>query len=109
MIAIALPNGDSKNFERPITGLTVAESISKSLAKAAVAVRVNGELRDLTRNIEDNAAVEIITRDTPEGLEVIRHDTAHVFAEAIKELQKAISLDPDTSVFRLNLTRVRGN
>ena len=86
MIAIALPNGDSKNFERPITGLTVAESISKSLAKAAVAVRVNGELRDLTRNIEDNAAVEIITRDTPEGLEVIRHDTAHVFAEAIKEL-----------------------
>jgi len=85
MIAIALPDGSSKNFPRPLTGLTVAQSISSSLAKAAVAVRVNGELRDLNRAIEDNASIEIITRDSSDGLEVIRHDAAHVFAEAIKK------------------------
>ena len=85
-VQIQFPEGASRSFDEPVTGLQIAESISNSLRKKSVAIRVNSELWDLTREIDADSSVELITRDTEEGLEVIRHDAAHVLAEAVKEL-----------------------
>ncbi|MEE4161302.1 MAG: threonine--tRNA ligase [Woeseiaceae bacterium] len=92
MPQITLPDGSVREFEGAVHGAAIADSIGKSLGRDAVAVRVNGELWDLTRDIEDDAAVEIITRDSEEGHELLRHDAAHVLAEAVKEIW------PDTQV-----------
>ncbi len=86
MVVIRLPDGSERNFDRPVNGLELAEGIGRRLAKDAVAVRVNGELWDLTRYIEDDAEVQIVTRDDEDGLEILRHDAAHLMAEAVKEL-----------------------
>ncbi len=85
---LAFPDDTRRTFPRPVTGHDVAAAISPSLAKAALAVRLDGVLRDLTRPITEDATVEIVTRkDTsPEVLELFRHDAAHVLAEAAKEL-----------------------
>jgi threonyl-tRNA synthetase len=92
MPTITLPDGSEKQFDAVTRGAEIAASIGKSLARDAVAVRVNGELWDLTRDIEDDAAVEIITRESDAGVELLRHDAAHALAEAVKELW------PDTQV-----------
>jgi threonyl-tRNA synthetase len=92
MPTIILPDGSEKQFDAVTRGAEIAASIGKSLARDAVAVRVNGELWDLTRDIEGDAAVEIITRESDEGVELLRHDAAHALAEAVKELW------PDTQV-----------
>ncbi len=92
MPTITLPDGSEKQFDAVTRGAEIAASIGKSLARDAVAVRVDGELWDLTRDIEDDAAVEIITRESDEGVELLRHDAAHALAEAVKELW------PDTQV-----------
>lgn len=86
MLRISLPDGSHREFPGPITGLEVAEAIGERLARDSVAVRVDGELRDLSRPIERDAAVEIITRDSETGVEILRHDAAHIMAEAVKEL-----------------------
>lgn len=86
MVAITLPDGSVKRFEGPVTGLQVAETIGPGLAKAALAVKLDGELRDLTRPIERDGALEIVTRSHADALELLRHDAAHVLAEAAKEL-----------------------
>jgi threonyl-tRNA synthetase len=86
MPTIELPDGSERYFEDSVTGEDIAASIGKSLARDAVAIRVDGELWDLTRSITNDSPVEIITRDTPDGLELLRHDAAHVMAEAVKEL-----------------------
>ncbi len=86
MPVVTLPDGAKKRFPEPPTGLAVAASIGPKLAKDAVAIRVDGALRDLTATIDHDAGVEILTRDSPEGLELLRHDAAHVMAEAVKEL-----------------------
>jgi threonyl-tRNA synthetase len=86
MVNVRLPDGSMRRFDGPVTGLELAESISKSLAKAALAMRVDGRLVDLYLPIEHDATVEIVTRETPDGLELLRHDAAHVLAEAVKEL-----------------------
>ncbi len=87
MIKITFPDGNSKQFELGITGLELAKSISISLAKVALAIKVDGELRDLSRKIENDAKIEIITpKSGIDALEVIRHDAAHIMAEAVKEL-----------------------
>ncbi len=86
MPAIQLPDGSNLEFDNPVTGVEIAGAISKSLAKDSVAIRVDGELRDLNRNIENDAAIEIVKRDSEDGLELLRHDAAHVMAEAVKEL-----------------------
>ncbi|MFQ5549234.1 MAG: threonine--tRNA ligase [Woeseia sp.] len=86
MPKIKLPDGSEQTFRQDVTGLEIATAIGKSLARDAVAIRVDGQLRDLTCRISEDSAVEIITRDTPEGLELLRHDAAHVLAEAVKEL-----------------------
>lgn len=85
-INITFPDGNVKPFDAPVTGLEIAASISSGLRRNAVAISVNGEQWDLTRPLQADAQVEIITRDTNEGLEVLRHDAAHVLAEAVKEL-----------------------
>jgi threonyl-tRNA synthetase len=86
MLKISLPDGSDRQFNDATCGADIAASIGEGLARAAVAVRVNGELWDLTRDIEDDAAVEIVTRDSDHGIELLRHDAAHVLAEAVKEL-----------------------
>lgn len=85
-IQITFPDGAVKSFDAPVTGLQIAEGISPGLKRNAVAITVDGEQWDLTRTIEADATVAIITRNTEEGLEVLRHDAAHVMAEAVKEL-----------------------
>jgi threonyl-tRNA synthetase len=85
-IDIKFPDGAVRQFDKGVTGLAIAEGISKGLAKKAVAVKVNGAEWDLMRPIEENAAFEIITRDTPAGLDILRHDAAHVLAQAVQEL-----------------------
>ena len=85
-IDITFPDGAIKQFDAPITGMQIADSISSGLRRNAVAIVVNGQQWDLSREIDQNASVSIITRDTDEGLEVLRHDAAHVLAEAVKEL-----------------------
>lgn len=86
MVQISLPDGSVRAFDAAPTGLALAESIGRGLAKAAVAMRVDGVLMDLTRTIDTDATVAIVTRDQPEGLELLRHDAAHALAEAAKEL-----------------------
>ena len=92
MPTFRLPDGSERSFDSGVTGEDIAGAIGKSLARDAVAIRVDGELWDLNRSIDDDAPIEIITRDTPDGLELLRHDAAHVLAEAVKELW------PDTQV-----------
>ena len=86
MVAITLPDGSVQPHKSGVTGLEIAMAIGKGLAKAAVAIRVNGELWDLTRTLEEDAEIAIVTRETDEGREILRHDAAHVMAEAVKEL-----------------------
>ena len=86
MVVITLPDGSRREFSGPITGLELAEDISKSLAKSAVAVRVNDGLKDIYLPINEDSTVQIITRNSSDGLELIRHDAAHLLAEAVKEL-----------------------
>ncbi len=86
MPIITLPDGNNINFPNKVTGLDVAEKISKSLAKQAMVISVNGELKDLDYLIENDCTVKIFTSKNPEGLETIRHDTAHILAMAVQEL-----------------------
>jgi len=86
MPAITLPDGSVRHYDGPVTGTTVAASIGPGLAKAALAVEVDGVLRDLGREIAGDAAVRFVTRKDPQALGLIRHDAAHVLAEAVQEL-----------------------
>ncbi len=85
-ISLTFPDGNSREYEAGITGLGVAESIAKSLAKKSVAYALDGELRDLGDPIETDGAIELVTRSDEKALELIRHDCAHVLAEAVQEL-----------------------
>ncbi len=86
MVALTLPDGNKRAFDGPVSGADAAAAIGRGLAKAALAIRVNGALWDLSRVIEEDAEVEIVTRDHDDALELLRHDAAHVMAEAVKEL-----------------------
>ena len=86
MIRLTFPDNSVREFAAGITGRAVAEGISKSLAKKAVAMALDGQLADLSDAIEKDARIEIVTRDDPRALELIRHDAAHVMAEAVQEL-----------------------
>ncbi len=86
MITIYLPDNNSRTLPQGSTGMDLANSISKSLAKEALVIRMNGDLKDLSEPLLDQAHVEIIMRSQPEALDVIRHDVAHLLAEAAKEL-----------------------
>ena len=92
MIKVTLPDGSERQFDDGASARNVAEAISKSLAKKAIAARVDGELYDLTRPLPGDAAVEIVTDRDDDALELIRHDCAHVMAQAVQDLF------PDTQV-----------
>ncbi|WP_193368896.1 threonine--tRNA ligase [Pelagibius marinus] len=85
-LSITLPDGSTRSYDGPVTGGEIAASIGPGLAKAALAVKVDGALRDLSRPIEQDAAVEIVTAGHEDSLELLRHDCAHVLAEAVQEL-----------------------
>ncbi len=91
-LTVTLPDGKTKSFDKPVTGLEVAASIGAGLAKAALAIKVNGETRDLSATIDKDAAVAIITAPKPgqpisdEALLLMRHSAAHVMAEAIQRI-----------------------
>ncbi|MBV9250124.1 MAG: threonine--tRNA ligase, partial [Acetobacteraceae bacterium] len=86
MPAITLPDGSVRRFEGPVTGTTVAESTGPGLARAALAMKRDGRVVDLATPIENDAHLVFITRKDPEALELIRHDAAHVLAEAVQAL-----------------------
>ncbi|RLQ87986.1 threonine--tRNA ligase [Notoacmeibacter ruber] len=84
-ISLTFPDGSVRDYPTGTTGKDVADSISKSLSKKSVAIALDGELRDIADPVSDGA-IEIVTRDDPRALELIRHDAAHVMAEAVQEL-----------------------
>lgn len=87
MVAITLPDGSVRNYGGAVTGTDIAESISKSLAKKAIAMRVDGVVSDLFQKIDKDAKVEIVTRDDgADALDLIRHDAAHLLAQAVQDL-----------------------
>jgi threonyl-tRNA synthetase len=86
MISITLPDGSRRQFERPLSGAELAAAIGPGLAKAALAVKIDGAVKDLSSVIERDARVEIVTRTHPDALDLLRHDCAHVLAEAVQEL-----------------------
>ncbi|PRH84544.1 threonine--tRNA ligase [Labrys okinawensis] len=92
MPVLTFPDGNQRSYDAGVTGKAVAEGISKSLAKKSIAMKLDGVLTDLAEEIGRDARIEIVTRESPEALELIRHDAAHVMAEAVQ------SLWPDTQV-----------
>jgi threonyl-tRNA synthetase len=86
MPAISLPDGSVRQFDAPVTGTTVADAIGPGLARAALAMKLDGKTVDLGTSIDQDASVVFITRRDPEALDLIRHDAAHVLAEAVQDL-----------------------
>jgi len=86
MPTVKLPDGKDLTFQSKVTGLEVAEKISKSLSKQALVMSIDGELKDLSEIIENDCSIKIFTNKDKEGLETIRHDTAHILAMAVQEL-----------------------
>ena len=86
MVAITLPDGSVRPFDKPVSGADLAASIGPGLAKAALAIKVDGKMLDLATTLDKDAAVAIVTAKDPDALELLRHDCAHVMAEAVKEL-----------------------
>ena len=86
MITLTLPDGSTRDVEAPVTGLEFAASISKSLAKKALALKIDGTVVDLATEIDRNCELAVITADDDEGIELMRHDCAHVMAQAVQEL-----------------------
>jgi threonyl-tRNA synthetase len=91
-IVVTLPDGSRREFPGPLSGAELAAAIGAGLARAALAVKIDSRPHDLATFIDHDADVSVITREMPEGLEILRHDAAHVMAEAVKELY------PDTQV-----------
>ena len=86
MPIIKLPDGKDISFSKSVTGNEVAEKISKSLSKQALVISVDGNLKDLSYEIDKDCSVKIFTSKDKEGLETIRHDTAHILAMSVQEL-----------------------
>ncbi len=86
VIIITLPDGATRTYTSGTTGMEIAESISKSLAKAVIAIKIDGEMSDLSLPITKNAKISLVKREDGEALELIRHDCAHVLAEAVQTL-----------------------
>ena len=92
MVAITLPDGSVRTFDGPVSGTGLAADIGPGLAKAALAIRVNGAIKDLAAVIEEDAQVSIVTARDDDGLALLRHDAAHVMAEAVKELYPEVQV-----------------
>ena len=85
-ITLTFPDGNTRNYARGITAMDVARSLSKSLSKKVLAAKIDGILVDASYSIDRNVGLQLVTKNDPEGLELIRHDAAHVLAEAVQEL-----------------------
>ena len=92
MPAISLPDGSTKHFDHPVTGMQVAESIGAGLAKATLAARIDGRLADACVAIDHDADVALITARDPEGLDIIRHSCAHLLGQALKTLYPNVQM-----------------
>ena len=92
MVSIKLPDGSKKKFSSPIQGRELAKKISSSLSKSAIAISVDGELKDLNYEINKDCNAIIITKDSDLGIEILRHDAAHVMAEAVKILYPEVQV-----------------
>ncbi|HEV7392899.1 MAG TPA: TGS domain-containing protein, partial [Burkholderiales bacterium] len=86
MVNIKLPDGSVRSYDQPVTVAEIAASIGPGLAKAALAGRVNGKLVDTAQRVESDSEVSIVTDKDPDGLDIIRHSSAHLLAHAVKEL-----------------------
>jgi len=86
MITITLPDGATRTYPAGTTGMEIAESIAKSLAKASIAIKIDGQVSDLSLPITKDSKIALIKREDPEALDLIRHDAAHVLAEAVQAL-----------------------
>jgi len=86
MVTLTFPDGATRDYDAGVTAMEVAKSISKGLAKQVLAAKLDGTLVDASLSINDNHKIELVTAKDPEGLELIRHDAAHVLAEAVQEL-----------------------
>src|SRR5512135_554793 len=95
-ISVSLPDGSVKELDQGATVYDLAASIGSGLAKASIAAKVDGLLVDLHSELADGAAVEIITEKSPEALEIIRHSTSHLMAQAVKQLfpQAKVTIGP---------------
>ena len=93
MLKVTLPSSDVLEFDKSvITGLEIAERISKSLSKSAIAIEIDGVIKDLSVEISSDCKINILDKKSPEGLEVIRHSTAHLLAQAVQRLYKNIQV-----------------
>ena len=92
IVKISFPDGAVKEFPKGTTTEDIAASISSGLKKKAFAGKLNGTMYDLKRPIEEDGMIEIITQDQPEALEILRHSSAHLMAQAIKRLYKDVKL-----------------
>mgnify|MGYP006251558867 FL=1 len=92
IITITLPDGATREYESGITGHQIAQSISQSLAKSVIAIKIDNILSDLSLPITRNVSISLIKRSDDEALEMIRHDCAHIMAEAVQ------TIFPDTQV-----------
>ena len=86
MIKLTLPDGAVREFDEALTGFEFALSISKSLSKKAIAIKMDGKVDDLCSVLDRDMAIEVITPDSEEGVEILRHDAAHIMAQAVQEL-----------------------
>ena len=89
-ILISFPDGSNRRFRRGATGSEIARDISEGLARVALAIEVNGEVRDLSRPIESDASIRILTWNDPEGKTVYWHSSAHLMAEALEALYPGV-------------------
>jgi threonyl-tRNA synthetase len=90
MVSITFPDGDTKTYDDGVTPLAVAKSISSKLAKRAIAAKLNGDLVDLTRAIDSDASLELVTKDQEDALEVLRHSTSHRSSGLIRSSLSAL-------------------
>jgi threonyl-tRNA synthetase len=91
-VTVELPNGDKLDLPEGATGADAAAAIGEGLARAAIAIKVDGQVRDLARVLPDGAKISILTKRDPEALDVIRHDAAHVLAAAVMELYPGVKI-----------------
>ena len=98
MVAVTFPDGACREYPQGITGFEIAKGISPSLAKRTVAMALDGVVVDLADQIEQDAKIEFVSRDDPRALELIRHDAAHVLAEAVQDELGTVEPGPDRGV-----------
>lgn len=85
MISITLPDGSIRQYDNSVSGTEIAKSIGSGLLKSSIAMTVDGEQKDLSFIVKQDANISIITRQSDEALEIIRHDCAHILAQAVQE------------------------